>query len=117
MAARTHNIQIEQGTTFREKFQVLNEDGNAIDLAGYTVRSHMRTGYGASSFIVFAIENVNLSAGEFNLTLTDTQTTDLDPLGNAANKQVYDIELVDLTGEVVRFVQGTVKVSPEVTKT
>jgi predicted ribosome-associated RNA-binding protein Tma20 len=50
--------------------------------------------------------------GSFNISLTDTQTDALNP----AFTHVYDVEVTSDTGAVTRIIEGTVTVSPGVTR-
>ena len=49
------NILIDQGTTFSTVINLTNEDGDPIDLTGYTGDSEMRKHYTSSNSQSFSI--------------------------------------------------------------
>lgn len=110
----TYTLQIQQGATYRRTFRWL-ADGEPVNLTGATARMQIRRSVRAPEVIFDAsTENgrlaINALAGEVTLVISAADTAQL-PNRSA----VYDLE-VDLGGEVSRLVEGTVEVSPEVTR-
>lgn len=123
MPAGRYDIVVELGATFRRTFQYLDADENAIDLTGWSARMKVRApdwqgdvvpGFELSSDTSpfgITIDAVN---GEIVVEIAASETGDIDL--EQACKGVYDIELYDGAGEVVRLVEGRVRFVPEVTR-
>jgi hypothetical protein len=106
--ATTKNLVIDQGATFSANIQFLDNSKNPISLAGYSVRSKMRTSYDASNAAILTANVVNATTGNVNLFLTAANTSLL-PHG----RYVYDVEAY-LGNTVVRVVEGSITVMPGV---
>lgn len=104
------NIIIDQGTTFTTSINLTDDNGDAIDLTGYTGSSQMRKHYTSSNSQSFTVSLSNTS-GVVSLSLTATQTANLAP-----GRYVYDVEVVSGANVVSRIVEGIVTVTPEVTR-
>jgi hypothetical protein len=112
MAAGKHNITVEQGAFYNMQLRV-EENGVPVDLTNYTFESQIRKSHYSTDIAAnFATLLVNGPAGTFNISLTGTITAALD----SAFIHVYDVEMTSDTGLVTRVVEGTVSVSPEVTR-
>ena len=112
MAALT-NLLIEQGATFTSTISLFNAADTAFDLTGHTAAGQIRKSYSSSSAsatftISFASDR---TSGQITLSLTPTQTADLEE-----GRYVYDIETTGSDSTVTRVLQGTVTVSPNVTR-
>lgn len=103
------NLIIDQGTTFSTTITVTDDDGNALDLSGYTGAAQIRKHYTSSNSVSF---NVSISAatGEVTLSLTANATSNI-----VAGRYVYDCELTN-SGTVSRVLEGIVTVTPQVTR-
>lgn len=103
------NLIIDQGTTFSTTITVTDDDGNALDLSGYTGAAQIRKHYTSSNSVSF---NVSISAatGEVTLSLTANATSNI-----VAGRYVYDCELTN-AGTVSRVLEGIVTISPQVTR-
>lgn len=104
------NIIIDQGTTFSTDIYLTDDNGDAIDLTGYTGASKMRKHYTSSNSQSFTVA-LNSSNGYVTLSLSSTQTSNLTP-----GRYVYDVEVVSSSNVVSRIVEGIVTVTPEVTR-
>lgn len=104
------NITVDQGTTFSTTISLTDDDGNPIDLTGYTGRSQMRKHFTSSNSQSFTVSLSN-NAGTVTLGLTATQTSNLTP-----GRYVYDVEVVSGANVISRIVEGIVTVTPEVTR-
>ena len=104
------NIIIDQGTTFSTDIYLTDDNGDAIDLTGYTGASTMRKHYTSSNSQSFTVA-LNSSNGYVTLSLSSTQTSNLTP-----GRYVYDVEVVSSSNVVSRIVEGIVTVTPEVTR-
>lgn len=104
------NIIINQGTTFSTTINLTDDNGDPIDLTGYTGRSQMRKHYTSSNSQSFTV-SLNSSQGIVSLALTASQTANL-----TAGRYVYDVEVISGANVVSRIVEGIVTVTPEVTR-
>jgi hypothetical protein len=112
MAAGKHDITLEQGATYNMQVRV-EENGSPVDITNYTFESQVRKSHYSSDVAAsFTTSLVNGPMGSFNISLTDTQTDALNP----AFTHVYDVEVTSDTGAVTRIIEGTVTVSPGVTR-
>lgn len=114
------NIVIEQGTTFNPVLTYTDNSTPAvpIDLSGYTARMQIRAQQADTAVIVggdLTTENGGITlggaAGTIALLITDTITTAF-TFSNA----VYDLELIDGSGIVIRLLTGSVTLSTETTR-
>lgn len=118
MAAGKLNLLVEQGATFRRVLALQDAAGAAIDLTGFTARMQARAKVADPNPPLLDLTSspaaglaVDGAAGTVTVVLTDEQTAAL-----TWTAAVYDLEVESAGGEVTRVVQGTIKVSPEVTR-
>jgi hypothetical protein len=104
------NITIDQGTDFSTTIDVTDEDGNSIDLSGYTGTSQMRKHYTSSNATAFSVA-VTVLTGAVTISMNAATTGTL-----TSGRYVYDVELRDAANTVSRLVEGIVTVSPQVTR-
>jgi hypothetical protein len=104
------NIVIDQGTSFATTIDVTDEEGNLIDLTGFTGAAQMRKHYTSVTSTSFTV-SINASLGAVSLIMTANVTNSIAP-----GRYVYDCELTDTTGTVSRLVEGIVTVTPGVTR-
>lgn len=102
------NFLIDQGTSFATTINLNDDDGNPLDLSGYSIAGQMRKAYSSQNYIPFV---ANLQLGELNLGLSANTTTALSP-----GRYVYDVELTDTNGLITRLLEGVITVTPEVTR-
>ena len=110
--ALTTNLYVDQGTTFSAIITLTNQDGTAMNLAGYTVKSQFRKSYQSSTAVDFTASVYNASAGQVRLQLEPEDTTDI-----KAGRYLYDVEVTSLTNAKFRVLEGIIVVTPEITKT
>ena len=112
MAAIT-NLLIEQGATITTTKSLFNADDTAFDLTDHTGAGQIRKSYSSSS--ASATFTISLAAdrtsGQVTLSVTPTDTAALEE-----GRYVYDIEVTGSDSTVTRVLQGTVTVSPNVTR-
>ncbi len=104
------NITIDQGTSFATTIDVTDEDGNIVNLAGFTGAAQMRKHYTSVTSTSFTV-SINAALGAVSLIMTANVTNSIAP-----GRYVYDCELTDTTGTVSRLVEGIVTVTPGVTR-
>lgn len=104
------NLVIDQGTTFSTDLTLTDENGDPLNLNGYTANSQIRKWYTSSNAAVTFSTSINTQIGVISLSLTANQSGNL-----TAGRYVYDVEINNGT-EVSRVVEGIVTVTPQVTR-
>ena len=104
------NILIDQGTTFSTVINLTDDNGEPVDLTGYTGDSEMRKHYTSSNSQSFSV-SLGGTLVTVTLSLTSGQTANLTP-----GRYVYDVEVTSGANVVSRIVEGIVTVTPEVTR-
>jgi hypothetical protein len=104
------NIVIDQGTDFSTSINVTNDDGDIVDLTGYTAAAQMRKHYTSSNSHNFT---TSISAAQGIVTISMTANT---TAAITAGRYVYDCELTSSSNAVTRLVEGIVTVTPQVTR-
>jgi hypothetical protein len=105
------NIYIDQGSTYSSVIDVNGSNGLPFNLTGYQSRGQIRKSYSASTKIDF-VTNINDPAtGKVNISLTATQTRAMKP-----GRYVYDVEVYNSGGNVIRISEGQVEISPATTR-
>lgn len=117
MAALVLNLDVEQGASFYQEVQL----PSGPDLTGYTGRSQVRNKASetGSPLATPTIAVVDAATRRFSIAMTSLQTTGLPTTGDKYNNKsvfVYDVEFENAGGTVFRACNGTLSVSPEVTK-
>lgn len=115
MAATTHHITIEQGTTWSLQLRWLDADRVPIDLTTYTARMQVRRKHTSTTAML------DLTSGDGEITLSadgtiEIHVTDEQSAAMTAARNVYDLELVSADGTVTRLIEGYCTVTPEATR-
>jgi len=110
MAAIPLNLTIEQGVDYDATFTVRNKDQSPLNLLGYSAESYVRKHHTAVIKYPFTVTFVNRVNGVINISMTDTQTTQL-----KEGRHVYDVVLTAPSGLKTRVVMGSILVSPGAT--
>jgi hypothetical protein len=121
MPAGTYDMYIEQGATLNLSVTYTDNEGAPIDLTGYLGRGQIR--YKPSDSTVLGAFMVGVdeptASGIVSITLPATALEGVvlpctDSRENV--RAVYDIELYEAGGNVIRLLAGNAYISPEVTK-
>lgn len=130
MAAGKHNFIIEQGSDFNPIITYRNPPadpdndpdtpGAPINITGFTIRMQVRTGSKTGTLVI----DINTGGGgivitdgpngQFQLNVPAATTAAL-TASQFSPQAFYDLEIVDLSGVVTRLLEGTVRLSEEVT--
>lgn len=117
MSAANYDIPaIEQGADFFLDLVYKDDTGTPIDLTGFSARMQVREEYSSAAPVV------NISTGTSGITLGGLSGSiaihipAADTAALSFNTARYDLELEDSTGVVTRLIQGSVTLSPEVTR-
>ena len=108
-----YDIEFDQGSTFQWDITVYNTDGvTPLDISSMTVRSMLRKQYSdAAPTETMNITYPNAALGQVRLTLSAAETAAM-----LKGRYVYDVELEDAVGVVVKLYKGYAIVYPEATK-
>jgi hypothetical protein len=117
MATFNTPLSIDQGSTFSYVATwTAGDPAVPVNLTGCTARAQFRSDI-TSSVVLCELTTANSritlggTAGTITLSLSDTVTAAFD-----WTEGVYDLEIVYANSTVKRLLQGTVTVSPEVTR-
>lgn len=121
MSAGIYDITIEQGADFVRQITINQANGTPMDLTGYTGRAMVRKKYSSTSAsATFTVTFANdRTTGVVTLSLTATQTAAIpagESVDDVASQYVWDFELVDIAGIVIRVLKGVCYIDPEATK-
>ena len=103
------NIIIDQGADFSTEISVTDDNGDPVNLTGYSAAAQLRKHYTSSAFTAFTA-NVNVS-GTVTLSMNAATSSNV-----TAGRYVYDCELTSSGNVVSRLVEGIVTVTPQVTR-
>ena len=101
---------VDQGSSFSTSINLTDTSDNVINLENFTGAAQLRKHYTSSQSTPFSVTVIPIT-GEVRLDLSANTTALLAP-----GRYVYDVELTDTTGVVSRIVEGTVTVTPNVTR-
>jgi hypothetical protein len=104
------NITIDQGADFSTEIDVLDDNGDVVNLTGYSGAAQMRKHYTSSTSTNFTVA-VNESGGTVTLSMNAATSATVTP-----GRYVYDCELTSAGNTVSRLVEGIVTVTPQVTR-
>lgn len=108
------NLTFSQGATW--KLNLTYESGDSpMDLTNYTARMQARSTYDSSTAVLNLTNGSGITlggtAGTIALLVGATTTAAI-----GAAQYVYDLEIQSPSGEVTRVVEGSLVVTPEVTR-
>ena len=113
--ASYYNITGYQGDYIQLTLNVQDSSGNAINLAGYSIRGQVRASYGSSGILLDLNPVIsNPTSGIININIETPVSEDL-PIGD----HVYDIERYPAgipTGNSIKIMRGKFSILPEVTR-
>ncbi len=104
------NLVVDQGATFETVLTLTQDNGDLIDLTGYTGTAQLRKHYTSSNSTSFT---VTLGGANGTVTLGMSANTTANVV---AGRYVYDVELVDSGNIATRLIEGIVTVTPQVTR-
>lgn len=115
MATR-YDLEIDAGATYTDQVEFRDSAGALVNLTGYTAAMKIRPTAESSTVSLSLTHSAGIAlggaAGTVTITITPAQTTALDS-GNF----VYDLKVTSAGGVATRLVEGTVTVSPDVSRT
>jgi len=109
-----YNIVMYQGASFDYTF-TWKINNTVVNLTGYTARMQVRRSHRAEEAVLSLVDGDGIILGGSAGTITLQADAELTASIDAAS-YVYDLELEAPGGEVYRILEGTFRVSPEVTR-
>lgn len=104
------NLVIDQGTDYSTVIYVNDENGDIVDLTGYTGAAQMRRHYTSTAQTAFIVV-IDPSFGTVTLSMNAATTN-----ATSSGRYVYDCELRTSANIVSRLLEGIVTVTPQVTR-
>lgn len=105
------DIQLDQGSTFSMTLRATDVTGAPYVLTGYSVRAQVRRSYSSTTYWSFTGSVTDAANGAVAISMTAAQTAEL-----KAGRYVYDVEIYNNSGIVVRIAEGQVEVTPRVSR-
>lgn len=105
-------LTVDQGATFESTLDLVNDDGTAINVAGYVFSGQIRKSYysaNATANLIIAVANT--ANGNLTISLNSATTSNI-----KAGRYLYDVKMTDTANVVTRVVEGIITVTPQVTK-
>lgn len=104
------NLSIDQGATFTTVVTLTDNDGDVIDISGYSGAAQMRKHFTSSTAKTFTVA-LGGANGTITLSMSANTTANIE-----AGRYLYDVELTDNAGLVSRVFEGIVTVNPNITR-
>ena len=104
------NLLLDQGSTFSTTITLTDENGDPLDLTGYSGRAQIRKHSSSNTAYDFTVDLAN-TTGEVTLSMSANGTAAI-----PGGRYLYDVELIDHSNNVVRILEGIISVDPEITK-
>ena len=111
MAAGTYNLSIEQGSSWELSLALSSSPSTSMNLTDFTIAAKLAKSYYDDNPISMTSTVIDASQGKFKLSLTSSQTSELD----YSVEYIYDVNITSPTGKVTRLIQGRATISPGVT--
>ena len=125
MASNTYDITIKQGSTYTLEMQIDDSLGAGIDLTGHTFRGVIKklisstTNEASFSFVIDPDQVTNAGKVTATISAVNTALIDAHKTENCRRRTTcmsYDIESIDSSDNVERWLEGVANISPEVTR-
>jgi len=104
------NLVIDQGSTFSTTINLTDDDGDLVNLTGYSGAGQIRKHYTSSTATSITV-GLGGSNGTVTLGLSANASANI-----VAGRYVYDVEVTSPSGDVTRIFEGIVTVTPQVTR-
>ena len=110
------NLLVSQGADNTYWFRY-GAESDPVDITGYSARSQIRNRVGGDVWCEFLSTDGTIELGGAEGTIiVHLDHTVTEGWDDSQRKGVWDLELLDPSGSPVRFAEGSVTVSPDVTR-
>ena len=107
-----YDFDIDQGATFNRALTLKDDSSAVVDISGCTFAGQVRTSALSSTVAgTFTFVITNGTQGQFSWKMTATNTALL-----PAQQCVYDIEMTQANGDIIRLLEGFVNIKSNVTR-
>jgi hypothetical protein len=115
--AQTLNITVDQGSDYEQILTFKDSTGTPINITGWTFAGQARTSIEAASpSVTFDFTLLAQSGATLGQVVWTVPAAETEPLGTSQVVLVYDVERIDASAKVLRILQGTMTINPEVTR-
>jgi hypothetical protein len=104
------NIVIDQGADYEVTIDITDDNGDIINLTGYTGAAQMRKTYSSTTAYPFTV-SISPLVGTVTLAMAAPASANIAP-----GRFVWDCELTSAANVVSRIVEGMVTLTPQVTR-
>jgi hypothetical protein len=104
------NIVIDQGADYEVTIDITDDNGDIVVLTGYTGAAQMRKHYTSLTAYNFAV-SISPLIGAVTISMPAATSANI-----ASGRYVWDCELTSSANVVSRIVEGTVTITPQVTR-
>lgn len=104
-------IYLEQYADFSTTINLTDDQGDAMNLVGYSASSQLRKSYYTTTATDFTVDISNTATGEIAVSMTSANTANLSP-----GRYVYDVRITDGQNKSTRVVEGIATILPGVTR-
>ena len=102
----------DQGTSFSYALDLSNDDGTALNVAGYTFASSIRKSYYSSSVTAnLTVTVLSEANGNVQLSMSSATTANIKP-----GRYLYDVKMVNNLNTAFRVIEGIITIYPQITK-
>lgn len=107
----SNDLTIEQGTDWNETLTLSNDDGSAINVAGYVFTGAIKTSYYTSTILAnLSFSFINAAAGIVQISLNAATTSNIE-----AGTFVYDVLMLDTSNTTTKIMTGLFRLNPTAT--
>ena len=106
VVAGTYDFTVQRRSDHAEPFRITDSNDNPVNLSGYTIAAQVWNKDRTGKYADFTVAYTNRTNGEFEISLTDVQTTQF-----TLNELSYDVLLLNPSGKREYYVEGTIFVS------
>lgn len=105
-------LTIDQGASYESEIDLVGDDGESINVAGYVFSGQIRKSYYSTKPTAnLTISIVNAANGNVLMSLNAATTANI-----KAGRYVYDVKMTDTSNVVTRVVEGIITITPQVTR-
>jgi hypothetical protein len=97
-----YNIKLQRRADYGVLLEFRDSNQTPLNLVGWTVLSQVWNQARTTKYADFAVNYVNRAQGQVRLTLSHTDT------GSFPNETVYDVLLIDASGNREYYLEGTI---------
>jgi hypothetical protein len=102
----------DQGTDFSITLDLSNDDGTAINVAGYSLTSSIRKSYYSANVTAnLTVSITDAANGNIRLSMNSATTSNI-----KAGRYLYDVKMQDTSSVVSRVIEGIITVYPQITQ-